>query len=55
MYDPESLKPTALKVDDDYTECLYRLALMDTQWYQDDYDEQPRKVINLQRNKFTGY
>jgi hypothetical protein len=55
MYDAESLKPTALKVDDDYTECLYRLALMDTQWYQDDYDEQPRKVINIQRNKFTGY
>lgn len=33
MYDPETLKPTALKVDDDFTECLYRLALLDTQWW----------------------
>ena len=33
MYDPDSLKPTAVKVDDDFTECLYRLALIDTQWY----------------------
>ncbi len=33
MYDPESLKPTAMKVEDDFTECLYRLALIDTTWY----------------------
>jgi hypothetical protein len=33
MYDPESLKSVAVKVDDDFTECLYRLALLDTQWY----------------------
>ena len=33
MYDPESLKPTAMKVEDDFTECLYRLALLDTQWH----------------------
>jgi len=33
MYDPESLKPTAVKVDDDFTECLYRLALLNTEWY----------------------
>jgi len=33
MYDPDSLRPTAVKVDDDFTECLYRLALIDTQWY----------------------
>lgn len=33
MYDPESLKDVALKVDDDFTECLYRLALLDTQWF----------------------
>lgn len=33
MYDPESLKPTAVKVDDDFTECIYRLALLNTQWF----------------------
>jgi hypothetical protein len=33
MYDPETLKDTALKVDDDFTECLYRLALLNTQWF----------------------
>lgn len=33
MYDPDTLKPTAVKVDDDFTECLYRLALLDTQWF----------------------
>lgn len=33
MYDPESLKPTALKVEDDFAECLYRLALIGTEWY----------------------
>jgi hypothetical protein len=35
MYDPETLKDTALKVDDDFTECLYRLALLDTQWFSE--------------------
>lgn len=35
MYDPESLKPTAVKTDDDFTECLYRLALLDTIWYNE--------------------
>jgi hypothetical protein len=35
MYDPESLKSTAMKVDDDFTECLYRLALLDTQWFSE--------------------
>jgi len=45
MYDPETLKDTALKVDDDYTECLYRLALLDTQWFATiNFD------INQQRN-----
>jgi hypothetical protein len=33
MYDPDSLKPTAMKVEDDFTECIYRLALLNTQWY----------------------
>ena len=35
MYDPEdkNLKLIAMKVDDDFTECLYRLALLDTQWF----------------------
>jgi hypothetical protein len=32
MYDIDSLKPIASKVEDDFTECLYRLALLDTQW-----------------------
>jgi hypothetical protein len=31
MYDPETLKPQ--KTDDDFTECIYRLALLDTQWF----------------------
>lgn len=31
MYDPETFKP--VKMNDDYFECLYRLCLMDTQWY----------------------
>lgn len=33
MYDEDDLKVKAMKVDDDFTECLYRLALLDTQWY----------------------
>jgi len=33
MYDEESLKPIAKKVDDDFTECLYRLALLGTEWW----------------------
>lgn len=44
MYDPDSLKPTAMKVDDDFTECLYRLALLDTHWY-------PEKVYDVQKQK----
>lgn len=35
MYDAETLKPQ--KVDDDFTECLYRLALKNTVWYPE-YD-----------------
>jgi hypothetical protein len=31
MFDPETFKPE--KVRDDYFECLYRLCLMDTQWF----------------------
>jgi hypothetical protein len=33
MYDPETLKPS--KEDDDFVECLYRLALKDTYWFED--------------------
>jgi hypothetical protein len=44
MYDPDSLKPTAVKIDDDFTECLYRIALMDTTWY-------PEKIYNVQNQK----
>lgn len=32
MYDPETLKPS--KVEDDFTECLYRLCLKNTIWYE---------------------
>lgn len=39
LYDPESLKPE--KKDDDFTECLYRIALKDTQWY-------PEKYVSIQ-------
>ena len=31
MYDPETLKPQ--KTDDDFTECLYRCALKNTEWF----------------------
>jgi hypothetical protein len=44
MYDPESLKPTAFKVDDDFTECLYRLALLDTQWY-------PQQIFDMSKQR----
>jgi hypothetical protein len=48
MYDPESLKPTAMKVEDDFTECLYRLALLDTQWYPEAvYDVSSQKSMVL--------
>jgi hypothetical protein len=48
MYDPESLKPTAVKVDDDMTECLYRLSLLDTQWYpQDTHDTSKQRNVML--------
>jgi hypothetical protein len=33
LFDPDSLKPTAMKVDDDFTECLYRHCLMGVDWY----------------------
>ena len=48
MYDPESLKPTALKVDDDFAECAYRHALMNTQWYEPiNYDTSKYKSVIL--------
>lgn len=48
MYDPETLKDTALKVDDDFTECLYRLALLDTQWFSmASYDVKAQKSMML--------
>lgn len=40
MYDPDSLKPTAIKTEDDFTECLYRLVLLNTQWF-------PEKVYDV--------
>jgi hypothetical protein len=33
MYNPESLKMVAMKVEDDFTECLYRCTLLNTQWF----------------------
>lgn len=33
LYDAETLKPS--KVDDDFVECLYRLVLKNTTWYDD--------------------
>jgi hypothetical protein len=48
MYDPDSLKPTAMKVEDDFTECLYRLALLDTQWFSNtDYNSNLQKSMML--------
>ena len=48
MYDAESLKPTAMKVEDDFTECLYRLILLDTQWYPETvYDVKQQKNVLL--------
>ena len=48
MYDPETLKPTAVKVDDDFTECLYRLALLDTQWFPEtNYDMSEQRSVLL--------
>jgi hypothetical protein len=44
MYDEESLKPIAKKVDDDFTECLYRLALLDTVWWDG------RSAVNGDKN-----
>jgi hypothetical protein len=46
MYDEESLKPIAKKVDDDFTECLYRLALLDTQWWD-------QKAIESDKRSFV--
>ncbi len=37
MYDAETGKPA--KTDDDFTECLYRIALKDTQWYPENYNK----------------
>jgi hypothetical protein len=31
MFNPDDFKPQ--KIDDDFTECIYRLALLDTQWF----------------------
>ncbi len=46
MYDPETFK--AQKTDDDFTECLYRLALKNTQWYPEvQYSNKDRKPVML--------
>jgi len=48
MYDPETLKDTALKIEDDFTEALYRLALLDTKWYAPiEYDMKLQKNVML--------
>ncbi len=42
MYDPETFKPQ--KTDDDFTECIYRLALLDTSWFAE-------KIYNIDTQK----
>jgi hypothetical protein len=46
MYDAETYKPQ--KTDDDFTECLYRLALKNTIWYSENYiNREDRKAVIL--------
>jgi len=42
MYDPETFKPQ--KKDYDFTECIYRLALLGTEWFDE-------KIYKLNTNK----
>jgi hypothetical protein len=40
--------PKAQKIDDDFTECLYRLALLDTQWFPEiQYDMKQQRNVML--------
>lgn len=51
MFDPDTLKPQ--KVEDDMMENLYRLALLNTVWYEEeDEDEYKEKRVH---NVVTGY
>ncbi len=51
IYDPETLKPS--KKDDDMPENLYRIGLLNTQWWeQEEYE--PRRE-RQSRNAVTGY
>ena len=46
MYDPETLKPS--KDEDDFTECLYRICLKNTQWYPEiRYDVKEQASVML--------
>ncbi|MFH0754944.1 MAG: hypothetical protein V2A70_10310 [Candidatus Omnitrophota bacterium] len=46
MYDAETFKPS--KEKDDFCECSYRLALMDTQWYAEvNFDVSKQKNVML--------
>jgi hypothetical protein len=45
MYDPETFKPQ--KTDDDFTECIYRLALIGTEWFPEVQYSGSKKVVML--------
>jgi hypothetical protein len=54
MYDADTQKPA--KVNDDAMECLYRLLLLDTQWYPPaDKDEEDDYRVKDTANQWTGY
>jgi len=51
MTDPDTLKPS--KDDDDFCECLYRIGLLNTQWFEPyEIEERPMRVA---RSAYTGY
>lgn len=45
MYDPETFKPQ--KTDDDFTECIYRLALLGTEWFSEVHYTNNKKAVML--------
>lgn len=47
MFDPESADLKPEKKDDDFTECLYRAALKDTQWYPEFRAKQAGRSVVL--------
>jgi hypothetical protein len=53
MIDPKTLKPS--KEDDDMMENLYRLILLNTQWYELEMKDEDDVKPQLVHNKITGY